>query len=395
MDQLPDKILEELAEKWLNGTLTPEEETLFNQWYEQHSDEEIPVEGVSREAFRDNMLAYIKNAGREQNADQIQTHSARSTRHRQLLLMGAAAAILAIVFGLFWYLCPPGTAPDNSMILAQGIKPGGNKAVLTLGNGHTIILDTAQQGQLANQGNMTVTKAGKGLVVYQTNENAVEKEISYNTLSTPKGGKFQVILPDGTKVWLNAASSIRYPTAFIGRERKVEITGEAYFEVVHNAKMPFRVQAGKVLIEDLGTQFDVNSYDNEPNVKVSLLEGAVQVRTPETVSGKVMSPGQQARINSNGGIQVINDPHITGSVAWKDGLFDFTGFSLRDVMRQLERWYDISVVYTPGLPDYRFGGQTYMNANLSEVLKVLELNGIHFKLEKGGSHDAVKLIIMP
>ncbi len=397
MDSIPDRLLEELAEKWLNGTLTREEEAIFNQWYEAQSEEEIPVEGESRVAFRDMMLAQIKHVRQDKDVKFMPEHSGKTALRRWLLPLSAVAAMLIIIFGLFWYARQPGTSSGKGQIVVQDVKPGGNKAVLTLANGQTIILDTAQNGQLASQGNMTVTKADSGLLVYQTEstKQRAENSVSYNTLTTPKGGKFQVVLPDGTKVWLNTASSIRYPVAFTGGERKVEITGEAYFEVVHNAKMPFKVQAGTLLIEDIGTHFDVNSYGDEPDSKVTLLEGSVKVSLSSSQPGRILKPGQQAHIDNSGIMRIISNANMNGAVAWKNGLFDFSGSDLKGIMRQMERWYNISVVYAPGLPDYQFGGQTYMNTNLSEVLKVLELNGIHFKLEKGGPNDPARLIIEP
>jgi len=385
MEQTDDNLPEELAEKWLKGSITPEQEAVFNQWYESQSEEEIPVEARNREYFRDLMLERIKS-GRQQ------PHK-RGRRVKYRWVIAAAAASVLIALGVFSYKGSHEVAADQAMKIAETVQPGGSKALLTLSDGQTIILDRAKNGMLANQGNSSVTKAETGLLVYKASSKSAAPGLSYNTLSTPRGGKYRLELPDGTKVWLNAASSIRYPTAFSGRERKVSITGEAYFEVVHNEKMPFRVQVGKAVVEDLGTQFVINSYDNEPDVKVSLLEGVVKVIPAGTVTGKVLKPGEQARVAEGGEMKIIKDADVQGAVAWKNGLFNFSGADLKTIMRQLERWYDITVVYAPGLPAYHFGGQTYMNGSLSEVLKVLELSGIHFRIEKGANGQAANIYI--
>jgi transmembrane sensor len=405
MAEFPDNIPEDLAEKWLKGNITPEEQAVFDQWYEAGSEDEVTVEVSSREAFRRLMLHQIKSSDQQKTS----TKSAGAVQLRWLIA-GLAASVL-IAFGVFRFLHVGGGAQkaDPSMRIAQMVQPGGNKAVLTLASGQKIRLDEAREGQLFSQGNLSISKADSGLLVYKLNRadansnlnlnaNATAtaaSRISYNTLTTPKGGKFSLVLPDGTKVWLNAASSIYYPTAFTGGERKVVITGEAYFEVVHNEKMPFKIQVGKVLVEDLGTRFVINGYSNEPEVKVSLLEGVVKVIPPSGLQSKVLQPGQQAKVGQSGQMQVIRDANVSGEIAWKSGMFNFSGSDLKNSMRQLERWYNITVEYAPGLPDYHFGGQTYMNTSLSEVLKVLALNGIHFKIEPAENQKPVKIIIQP
>lgn len=410
MEQILDNLPEDLAEKWLQGTLTPEEQVIFDQWYEAFSTQEVQVTASSRESFRDLMLEHIQHA-RAPMAETSTGKPVRTIKKAWLLPVVIAAASIIFAFVLLNFIGSDGSKGDQGRKmdmaqLAQMIPPGGNKAVLTLADGQTIILDTAANGQLTRQGNITVTKANSGLLVYSAGDRHLNTKsgadlgagsagVTFNTLRTPRGGKYNLELPDGTKVWLNAASSIRYPTAFTGSERKVAITGEVYFEVVHNEKMPFRVQAGKILVEDLGTQFVINAYSNEPAVKVSLVEGVVKVIPPVATLSKVLKPGWQASVDNGGKMQVNKQADVQAEMAWKSGLFNFSGADLKTIMRQLERWYDITVSYAPGLPDYHFGGQTYMNASLSEVLKVLELSGIHFKIEKDKNNQAVKLYIEP
>ena len=388
-ENIPDKLAEDLAEKWLAGTITPEEQAIFDKWYESYSDELPTVEAFSREQFRDLMLRQIKSG----------TSNPKNKKSGLVIklswLVAAVAASILMVFGLNWYFSQHNKNMEPSMVIAQKVQPGGNKAILTLSNGQTISLDEAQKGLLFSQGSITASKSDAGLLIYKTNGKISDADPIYNTLSTPRGGKYSVILPDGTKVWLNASSSIRYPTAFTGLQRKVTLTGEAYFEVVHNEKMPFSVQVGNVSVEDLGTHFVINGYENEPQLKVSLLEGAVKVMAESTLNSKLLQPGQQARVNPNGQMKVVSDIDVQGEVSWKNGLFNFSGSDLKSIMRQLERWYNIQVEYAPGLPTYHFGGQTYMNVSLSEVLKVLELNGIHFKIEQTNNNQPLKITIEP
>lgn len=258
------------------------------------------------------------------------------------------------------------------------IAPGGNKAILTLADGTKVILDSASNGAITKQGNVTVIKLNDGLLSY---EKATDKnlEVVYNTITTPRGGQYQLVLADGSKVWLNAASSIKFPNAFPGKDRKVEITGEAYFEVAHNAAKPFYVAAGGMEVQVLGTHFNVNAYTDEPVVKTTLLEGSVRVTKGS--ESKTIIPGEQARIENSGDATIhISKVDVNEVVAWKNGLFHFNNSSLKEVMRQLSRWYDIDVEYAGGLEPRRFGGEMSRNADLNQVLKILEESKVHFEI---------------
>jgi ferric-dicitrate binding protein FerR (iron transport regulator) len=283
---------------------------------------------------------------------------------------------------------------------ANDVAPGSTKAVLTLADGSMIDLNAAGNGLVGRQGNSKLVKLKGGQLAYQTatsHELQANSEPTYNTIATPKGGEYQLILPDGSKVWLNAASSLRYPTSFSGKERVVELKGEAYFEVTHLAtkdgdeKMPFRVhivspsgdspfrgQGAGVDVLVLGTHFNVMAYADEQSINTTLLEGSVRLRKGDKEA--LIRPGEQARLKEGSGFKVV--PVDTDeAVAWKNGLFRFNEATIEEVMRQLSRWYDMEVVYVNGAPKDLFRGEIYRNVNVSKVLKVLEASGVHFTVE--------------
>jgi transmembrane sensor len=280
------------------------------------------------------------------------------------------------------------TTNDNKQ-LQTDIAPGGDKAVLTLSDGSTILLDNAQNGNVAQQGNTKVIKLDNGQLAYSPSRSkmGLGGEVLYNTIATPKGGQYQIVLPDGTRVWLNAASSIKFPTVFSGATRNVEMTGEVYLEIAKSAKQPFSVTTGKTTIQVLGTSFNINAYSDEEAEKTTLIEGKVKVLKGN--SEAILLPGQQAQITQQK-LSVVRDADIEKVMAWKNGLFNFNGAGVEEVMRQLSRWYDIEVVYEKDVPDIEFIGKMSKNVSLSGVLKGLEGAGVHFRIEKGR-----KLIIFP
>lgn len=284
---------------------------------------------------------------------------------------------------------------NGSRQLQNDVAPGGDKAILTLSDGATITLDSAANGAIAQQGNSSIVKLANGQISYRLKGEATG-EAMMNTMRTPRGGQYRLTLPDGTQVWLNAASSITYPTAFVAKERKVAISGEAYFEVAENKEKPFIVDVdGKSAVEVLGTHFNVNSYADENAVRTTLLEGRVKVSNPEAAA-VVLSPGQQAIVLSDRQpaapqrISVINKADLDKVMAWKNGLFNFEDANLQEVMRQLERWYDLEVVYEKGVPDIEFGGKISRNIKLSDLLKVLARAEVKFRLEEGH-----RLVVLP
>jgi transmembrane sensor len=306
----------------------------------------------------------------------------------------AASILLLLLSGVyFWqnHHTKEIAKTTNSRPTENDVSPGGNKATLTLANGQQIILDSAHNGTLVQQGNANVQKMSNGQLAYQRID---EKPtvVLYNTLNTPRGGQYQLTLPDGTKVWLNAASSITYPTAFTGSERKVTISGEAYLEVAKEAAHPFivRVQAlGKGTNENgffediqvLGTAFNVNAYDDEAFVRTTLLEGSIRVEAIGTK--QIIQPGEQAAVTFGGqGIDVNPHANVEEAIAWKNGLFSFTKADLPMVMRQLARWYDVDVTYEGNMPKRSFNGEIGKMLTLDQLLKVLSTTTrVHYTIE--------------
>ncbi|RYE13030.1 MAG: FecR family protein [Sphingobacteriales bacterium] len=244
----------------------------------------------------------------------------------------------------------------------------------------------------AKDGNHLITKTNDGAVVYIADGTVAKEKLVYNTITTPRGGQWPLTLPDGTKVMLDAASSIKYPIAFTHNERKVEITGQVYFEVVHNAAKPFRVIAKGQVIEDIGTIFNVNAYDDEPAFKTTLVEGAVKVAYPNAAAGAdregiLLKPGQQTSLYNSK--LTVSNANVENVLAWRNGYFNFKDEKLESVMRKLSRWYNIEVEYKGDLPDKLFEGEIPRNINLSQVLKVLQVANIHFTV------DGKRIIVTP
>jgi transmembrane sensor len=281
----------------------------------------------------------------------------------------------------------PAVAVAKKTPLTHDVLPGGNKAILTLANGSTVTLDSAQNGSLGIQDNMKIVKKANGLLAYEKDgKTSGNGQPLYNMISTPKGGQYQVVLPDGSKVWLNASSSLRFPTDFSRTERKVEISGEAYFEIVKDASRPFKVaifSKGVCTgheVEVLGTSFDVMAYQEENMVQTTLVDGAVKVRNGKAEN--VLEPGQQSRGAMDlPGMRIIQDADVAAAIAWKNGYFNFNKEDLRTVMRQLARWYDVDVSYIGSQNDRVFWGGMQRDLPLSSVFKILEKSGVQFSIE--------------
>jgi ferric-dicitrate binding protein FerR (iron transport regulator) len=303
----------------------------------------------------------------------------------------AAAAVLIGAVLSVWLLTRKPVAPPvmaDRQTLQKDRAPGGNVAILTLGDGKSITLDSARDGVLAEQGNASVTKSGDGVLAYRMDKGAAGKGVAekgaaaaalINRLSTPRGGQYRLLLPDGSQVWLNAASSISYPTAFTDSVRGVTITGEAYFEIAPNASMPFVVKVdargGQKLIRVLGTHFNVNAYNDEQAVSTTLLEGSVRL---ESI---ILKPGEQGQWRPDGSLQVDPRANVEEAVAWKNGMFHFEQADLPEIMRQLARWYDVDVEFRGKTPASRFDGEIPRSSNLTEVFKILQLSNVQFVVE--------------
>ena len=318
-------------------------------------------------------------------ADKVQQPAVvRPMRRRYLSGVAAAAVILlGLSIGGYFIFYHKKPATEIAQAKVQDVQPPKvAKAVITLASGQQIILDSMGNGTLATQGNVTIIKKEDGEIAYIGSPGSSpsgEAEVGYNTLSNPRGSRvISLTLADGSKVWLNAESSLTYPTAFTGDERKVTITGEVYFEVAHNARMPFVVQKNEVSVQVLGTHFDVNAYGDEMALKATLLEGSVKV-TRAGLS-RVITPGQQAKVTANGDIQVANvNPEKV--MAWKNQLFWFENEDIQTIMREVARWYDADIIFK-GEVTTHYGFVLQRNLPVSKLLKVLELTGgVHFTIE--------------
>lgn len=289
----------------------------------------------------------------------------------------AAAAVAGIIAAGFWWRAARNTPAYVQQ--AAVIKPGSSKAVLTLGNGQTIVLDSTGHQQIGT----SVSQQG-GQLLYADNAGTPQQ----NTLTTPRGGQFRVTLPDGTEAWLNANSSLTYPTAFSGSKRLVAVQGEVYFAVAKDATRPFQVRVNDgPVIDVLGTEFNVNAYTDEPSINTTLVQGKVNVHLG-AASAVVLQPGQQARV-ADGRLDMLPGVDVEQITAWKNGVFNFEGVDVPGVMRQLSRWYDIAVVYAGAIPQRRFGGEIQRGLQLKQVLVVLEKVGIKYKIE------GRQLIVLP
>lgn len=304
----------------------------------------------------------------------------------------AAAVILGMVATGAYFWLSPGHQKAMESLPVSAIAPGAGLITLTLADGSNIALDSLQNGIVARQQGTGVFLSS-GQLAYQSGEVA---EAGYNTIRIPRGRLFQLILADGTRVWLNAASSLKYPTAFPGPERKVEVTGEAYFEVAKKrdlqtgAAIPFKVRINnETEVDVLGTHFNINAYPEENHIATTLLEGSVRVMNG--VSGMILKPGEQSFYNQQTGKAELKKVDADQVMAWKNGVFDLDNRPLEEVMRLLSRWYNIDVVYEKGVPDIEFGGKMGRDVSLARVLVFLKKSGLHFRMEE----EEKKIVIMP
>jgi ferric-dicitrate binding protein FerR (iron transport regulator) len=293
----------------------------------------------------------------------------------------AAVAILLIILTGLYYLITNDPPREKTRIATKEsysneVKPGGDKAMLTLSNSQRIILDSAAKGILANEGGTNLENLA-GMLSYSAVGNTTE--VLYNTINIPRGGQYQVRLSDGTMVWLNAASSMRFPSAFPGNERVVALTGEAYFEVAHDAKKPFRVQVDGIRVEVLGTRFNINAYNDEGLSKATLVQGKVKIS--KGAASAILSPGQQARINVANKLSVVKNADTKEALAWKNGYFQFNNADIETVMKELARWYDVEIVYQGAKPQGHIKGEIPRTTTADKIIQILEASGVQAKLE--------------
>lgn len=402
MDQKPyDKYILSLAEKWLNGTITIDEENEFAQWYNSFDDEAellLDHDFAKNEAvLKDRIFQFLhKRLKENQQINQsTETRQVHLLKHNWLRFTAAAAVVGLLLLSAYMlinvYRKPVPVAKTTTL---KDVPPGGNKAVLTLADGTSVVLDSLANGKIAQQGKGQVIKLSDGHIAYTAAGVTHTSEVMYNRLITPRGGQQQLGLPDGTQVWLNSASSIRYPAIFTGAERIVEVTGEVYFEVAKNAAMPFKVKINdgngeRGVVTVLGTHFDINAYNDDAIVKTTLLEGSVELAVPGIKLTQKIRPGQQAQLRNNTPIQVMNDVDIEKVMAWKTGFFEFDNTDLSAIMQQVSRWYDVEISFEGKPSGEKFGGRISKSLPLSKILNLLKTNNVEFRLE------GRKLIIRP
>lgn len=363
--------INDLSYKLLTGDISPAERVELEDWYNNF---ESPAHRVHSELSKQQFA--------EQLYQQITAKAGlkpvkRMPVYRYTAI--AASVLLLLTAGIYTIYQNKDQSPSLSGQQIVTIKPGKDRATLTLANGKTIDLESAAHGLLATGDEQSVNKTADGNIAYNPAQQPADAN-AYNTLTTPRGGKYSIRLEDGTLAILDAESSIRYPSSFGSGKRTVEISGQVYFEVVHNAKRPFVVKTGKQTIEDLGTHFNINAYPGTDGIKTTLEEGLVSI----TASKKTvfLKPGQAAYSNNDNDQLTVAAVDLEETLAWKNGYFRFNDEHIESIMAQLGRWYDIDVTYSGKLPADGFNGTISRSKNLSQVLKMLERTGIiHFKTE--------------
>lgn len=372
------KHLLEIMARLKSGEATEAELREIDQWYEGSASEERYADGMSSSEKLQAKAKMLQRINSRIYQEAVPVKKINTYQNVKKLVL---AAVLLVIAGgsLFFYQQNRNPKPDQQVI-ANMIAPGGNKAILTLANGQKINLNDALNGQLATQSGMRITKTENGQLVYEVAKDGTsETSPQYNTIEVPVGGQWQAILADGSHVWLNALSSITFPTTFTGKERRVEIKGEAYFEIAHNKAKPFKVSSLGQTVEVLGTHFNVMAYADERVIKTTLLEGSVKIYDGGRT--QLLKPGEQAQVTADK-IKVTDEIDMEDVVAWKNGYFKFAE-NLESTMNKIARWYNVEVVYE-GTPDnsLSFGGEISRTRNIRDVLNIMEYTGkVHFKIE--------------
>jgi len=381
-----------LLDKYQDGSASAAEKALVGEYYRRLeamgiTNLSIEEEQMLRETMYQAIVAGIKEPVVRKMFDPIGKKRIVSTG-RQVAAAAAIFIILATGSYFLFFNRPSGNSQEQLTTgnQPQDVKaPETNRAMITLANGERVYLDSVANGSLAQQSGVEIVKLADGKIVYKGTSTSLS--VTYNTLTNQRGSTvIDMTLSDGSRVWLNAGSSVTYPIAFIGNERKVSITGEAYFEIAHDKAKPFIVSKGETSVTVLGTHFNVNAYDDEADIKVTLLEGSVKVSNH--LQAVFIKPGEQARVSPNSPLRV-GGVDLEQVMAWKNGWFEFDNTDLETIMRQVSRWYDLDIVYEGKISSEKFGGRLSKDLPLSSVLKLLEENGTKFRL------NGKQLIVIP
>jgi len=387
--EIPQHILD-LIEKYLTATISKEELSTLNNWYHTQDDSQAEVE-IHPSLMQSDRLPSEDDISRRiyerlLNREDIQIPRKKISPWKSY---AAAIALLISICGLgYFYLHQRSSTKTKEKLATQAtlqnqdLAPGGNKAKLTLADGSVVILDSLHNGSIAHQGGIDIQKLGNGHLTYNGSNTMLNATVLFNHISTPRGGTYQITLADGTKVWLNAASELKFPTTFVGATREVNLKGEAYFEVAKNASKPFLVHTDRQTVQVLGTHFDVNAYQDEPVTKTTLLEGMVKVTAIGNAHQQTtLAPGQQATLQPSGKLTLNLHPDLEQVTGWKEGYFVFHSTDLRSILRLISRWYDADIEYkSPDNPV--FTGQISKALPVSKVFALLSLtNEVHYSIE--------------
>ncbi|GAB3927442.1 FecR family protein [Mucilaginibacter myungsuensis] len=370
-----------LCAKFLRGEHTPAEEALIKQYQDTdglHNEHLAPLSQAEQERLHDILFNKLQAS--------MQVNEA-PVRKMFGWKYAAAAAVLIFASAGVYFLNKDNAAtiapatPKVAVVKKHIIQPGSNKAILTLANGQTISLDDTQKGNVNKQGNLAISRSGNGIVINHDGDKETEAAaLALNTISIPRGGKYNITLPDGTQVWLNSASSLTFPTAFIGNERKVTLTGEAYFEVAKNKAKPFKIDVnGKQTVEVLGTHFNINAYSDERSIRTTLIEGSVKVNHGS--GSTLIKPGQMA-VNNLKDRVTVREADVDEVMAWKNDNFIFNNENITSIMKKVSRWYDVDVMYKGDMSDVNFDGNYQRSKGLDDLLTNIELvNKVRFVTE--------------
>lgn len=381
-----------ILDKYHRGIATREEEEFLFAYYRLFDLDDDVLDRLDAEAkqhLKNSIKAEIDRRAKLYPDAQNRAIELPGRNHYARWMAAAAVFIVISTLGYVFFTRSAGEKVMNTEVVKKKegkIVPGTNQALLTLQNGEVIALSEHKDGLVAQQSGVSVRKLKDGQLVYETKDEMSESNV-LNTVTTPRGGQYQLTLADGSKVWLNAASSIRFPLAFGKTDRLVEITGEVYFEVAPDPQKPFKVKSERQLIEVLGTRFNVNTYSDELAAKTTLIEGKVSISTSQA-SGeqegritRIMKPGQQATVyRDSPGIR-LETVDTEQSVAWKNGYFRFDRADIQTVMRQICRWYDVEAEYKGKLSTDLFAGEIKRDEDVNKVLRILQLSNVDVQIK--------------